>query len=776
MRSKIFVSGIAIALGLGSPIAGATVADAQNIAPSKIRPRKSKPKPSEAKRLIKQGRDQKEKGNSEAAIELFKNARLLAQTNNQKDLEATALVELGETYAALKQPQVAIGSYREAISLYQSIQSFDDVIDTLYEIVRIHTEQKEIEQILIVLDEVERIALTLKDKQKLDSLARLSRRYQRLGLFDKSLKIGQDVLDLSYRLKVTPKQSKPILENDDDDDERDSDKDSIDENKLSRIQQKALITMSVSAYALNDKNSANRYSQILMNLPIPSQKKSKERVEISRFSDLAESYYDFNYDSEAIAIYEKALNAAKLSGNKSQAIGILGEVATIYSEVGPYSKEVKSYREIQTIASNLSPNNLEEDDDDDDEIPNFNEISIKIGIASYRLGLYPEAVRSFENIISKSNQAKKSYELKVLFEAKLYLSLTHYAIGDYTKSEAQSLSILKSLNSSENKTLKDKYVKRVTSQALDALGEVYRIRKNNNKAIEYYNKALQYADNSSLIRSKILNHLGLTYQTLDRVEEAINLYQNSVDDFQSERNLWDLSNVLHNLGSAYGIQKKYDRSLTYYQKSLALRQQIGDRQGEATTFTHIAQLLNQQNQPELAIVFYKKSISIYENIRLDNRALPQDQQESYVKTVEKTYRDLADLLLKNDRILEAQQILDLIKVQELNNYLKNVRSASQVLENLPPETEILKKYSVIQTNAIALGQELTTLRQTPELTRSAQQKQRITQLTQLEEDLNRQFNDFADRPDIQQLTQSLSPKVRIQTIDTADLNGLRVPT
>jgi predicted Zn-ribbon and HTH transcriptional regulator len=41
-----------------------------------------------------------------------------------------------------------------------------------------------------------------------------------------------------------------------------------------------------------------------------------------------------------------------------------------------------------------------------------------------------------------------------------------------------------------------------------------------------------------------------------------------------------------------------------------------------------------------------------------------------------TYRKLADLLLQQDRILEAQRVLDLLKVQELDEYLDGVRSTA----------------------------------------------------------------------------------------------------
>ncbi|MGB3512884.1 MAG: hypothetical protein WBA93_27460 [Microcoleaceae cyanobacterium] len=38
---------------------------------------------------------------------------------------------------------------------------------------------------------------------------------------------------------------------------------------------------------------------------------------------------------------------------------------------------------------------------------------------------------------------------------------------------------------------------------------------------------------------------------------------------------------------------------------------------------------------------------------------------------------MADLLLQQNRVLEAQYILDLLKVQEVDDYLQNVRGNQQ---------------------------------------------------------------------------------------------------
>ena len=227
------------------------------------------------------------------------------------------------------------------------------------------------------------------------------------------------------------------------------------------------------------------------------------------------------------------------------------------------------------------------------------------------------------------------------------------------------------------------------------------------------------------------------------------------------------------IGRVYDTIGEKSKASDYYHQSLQIWRTVGNRDSEATTLNNIALGLAEQKRSEISIIFYKQSVSVYESIRIDNRTFSREQQESYTKTVEHTYRTLADLLLKADRILEAQQVLDLLKVQELNTYLSNVRGKTPELYELPPETEILKKYGEIQTTAIALGQKLTTLRAIPEQTRTKPQQQEIDRLVQLQIALNQQFNTFLDRPDIQKLVQALSPKTLRQTVDTASLDALR---
>ncbi len=156
------------------------------------------------------------------------------------------------------------------------------------------------------------------------------------------------------------------------------------------------------------------------------------------------------------------------------------------------------------------------------------------------------------------------------------------------------------------------------------------------------------------------------------------------------------------------------------------------------------------------------------------RKLPKEQQKTYTETISSTYRGLADILLQQDRILEAQQVLDLLKVQELEDYLRNVRGNTAQLTILRPEEVILKQHNELQSRAIELGRELAQLRKKASQTKlSAAEEKRLSDLDQLETALNAEFNAFRDRPDIKTLITQLTRAAQDQTIKLDDLEAIR---
>ncbi|MBV6626216.1 MAG: CHAT domain-containing protein [Rivularia sp. (in: Bacteria)] len=309
-------------------------------------------------------------------------------------------------------------------------------------------------------------------------------------------------------------------------------------------------------------------------------------------------------------------------------------------------------------------------------------------------------------------------------------------------------------------------------------------------ALEFYQQALKvhHQVNNRGAKASTLNNMGLIHNKLGRNTLALQYLKQSKYIFQKLNYPSSEANTLDSLGTVYRSQGEYKQASEAYHKALAISHKIENRTLERIILSNIGDLLTEKKQPELAIVFYKQSVKITEEIRKGLQSLPLEQQKSYTKTVTDTYRNLASLLLKQNRIQEAQQVLDLLKVQEVEDYLHNTRQTkAQRLENylinrpvtnkkitiLQPELKIIQKYHQQSKTAIELGQELSQLQEIPEKKRTKVQRKRIFELVLIQQDLNKQFNQFAKQKDILHLLEKLTPEARNQIVDIKSLDALR---
>ncbi|MEA5467232.1 CHAT domain-containing protein [Leptothoe sp. PORK10 BA2] len=211
-------------------------------------------------------------------------------------------------------------------------------------------------------------------------------------------------------------------------------------------------------------------------------------------------------------------------------------------------------------------------------------------------------------------------------------------------------------------------------------------------------------------------------------------------------------------------------------RCLLIQEEINNRWGQGITLSTVAKILNTQEQPELAIIFLKASVDVRESIRGDIRGLDTDLQQSYTETVADDYRFLADLLLQQDRIIEAQRVLDLLKLQELDDYRRGIQrtaNSSQGVEFLRPEEAILAQLGELQKSAIEVGQELDALQQVESSQQTDGQKARMAQLGTLLEQINADFRNFSRDSAIRSLVEQLSYEAREASLNLDELDSLR---
>ena len=308
-----------------------------------------------------------------------------------------------------------------------------------------------------------------------------------------------------------------------------------------------------------------------------------------------------------------------------------------------------------------------------------------LGLAYFYLGQFNKASDSYLQRLAIARDIKDLHGEGIALGN---LGSTYLFLGKYDKAiefQLQSLAI-------KRKT-KDRLGE---GKSLGNLGATYDSLGKHDKAIEFHLQALEIfrERKDRLSEGQSLGNLGNAYDSLGKYDEAIDYHLQYLAIAREIKDRLGEGQSLGNLGATYDSLGKYDQAIDYHLQYLAIAREIKDRQGEGISLNNLGESFNNLKQPELAILFYKQSINVREAIRKDIKRLDKDIQKSYLDTIEKTYRNLADILLQQGRIIEALQVLDLLKVQELEDYLKNIKGSdrsAQGVRLLAPEKAISDK-------------------------------------------------------------------------------------
>lgn len=521
-------------------------------------------------------------------------------------------------------------------------------------------------------------------------------------------------------------------------------------------------------------------------------------------NNIGKAYNRLSQYPQALEFYQQALAIARERGNRQDEGKTLYNIGDVYDSQSHYSRALEFYQQSLAIRRELG--------DHKNQVITLNDI----GKVYRNLGQYSQAIESHQQALAiaeaegdRWGEGRSRYATGVIY----------FMVGQYGKAlqfYQQALAIYRELSDSPNSD-------RATSRywqgiILNGIGFVRERLGQYPEALELYQQALAIAREQGDRTGEGVNFngLGRIYNNLGESSKALEFYQQALACAKEVGERYGEGIMLSNIGGVYRDLKQYPKSLEYFQQSLRIAREIGNRSGEGVNLTAIGgvyrrlgqysealeyaqqalvihkeinnrewegltlrligELFKEQNQPELAITFYKQSVNVIEEIRQDLRVLPREEQESYMETVVKTYRALADLLLKQDRVLEAQKILDLLKVQELEDYLRNVRGNEQTatgVPNLPPEEEFNQNYNALINKAIELGKELTQLEKTPEPNRIPQQQKRILELRNTQQKILAEFNTFIRSPAVETIVQQLSNTSRRQNIELEELNSLR---
>ena len=245
------------------------------------------------------------------------------------------------------------------------------------------------------------------------------------------------------------------------------------------------------------------------------------------------------------------------------------------------------------------------------------------------------------------------------------------------------------------------------ANSLGNLGNAYFSLGEYERAIDFHNQSLKIKREIGDRRGEAtsLGNLGAAYDVLGEYERAIDFLEQTLEIAREIGDRQGEANSLGNLGLAYLSLGKHERAIVQLREALVLAREVKSRYAERITLANLGRAFREIRQTDTALTFFKQAIEVTESIRQDNRRLTPSLQQSYANVIAKDYRALADLLLTQGRVLEAQQVLDLLAIEEIRDYNQNTRAtvlASGEVEYTDTETEIRKSHDSL----INLGLEI----------------------------------------------------------------------
>jgi tetratricopeptide (TPR) repeat protein len=210
---------------------------------------------------------------------------------------------------------------------------------------------------------------------------------------------------------------------------------------------------------------------------------------------------------------------------------------------------------------------------------------------------YRKAIESYENLEKVSpDDVDVHFHLGGLYES----------TGTYDKAREELAKVL---------AIDPKHV-----DALLAAGRVEIKSSNPKGSLDYLNRGLTLAvqlDNADG-KATILNAIGAAYEQLNKPDEALRNYEESLAIRRSLGQKPGIAATLSNIARVQASLGKPEEAYKSYQEAVKLEREIGDKKGLGVTLINLGELYTERSRYEEALKAYKESLQIQRDVGNEN--------------------------------------------------------------------------------------------------------------------------------------------------------------
>jgi CHAT domain-containing protein len=262
-------------------------------------------------------------------------------------------------------------------------------------------------------------------------------------------------------------------------------------------------------------------------------------------------------------------------------------------------------------------------------------------------------------------------------------------------------------------------------------------------ALKYYEQALAVTRLIKDQRSEasVLNNIANEQSSLGNKLKAIEIDTEALSLLRTVGDREGEAATLNNLGTEYFELGEPHKALEKFIQALALRHTSENLLGEAESLNSLLGTWRVLGNERLAVFFGKQSVNTYQRLRTNIRELNIDLQRTYLRSIEDTYRHLAMVLVKSNRLSEAQQVLNWLKDQQFYDSDQKRPRGTARLALTPLEQILSAEYEAALERVGTAGKELERMRQRLSDDQSTG-KENSAQLQQLEINYKSAMDEF----------------------------------
>jgi CHAT domain-containing protein len=248
------------------------------------------------------------------------------------------------------------------------------------------------------------------------------------------------------------------------------------------------------------------------------------------------------------------------------------------------------------------------------------------------------------------------------------------------------------------------------------LGGICFQQKNYEKAKKYYSQALnavsrnakKYPDDYA----RTVNNIAVLYKTISQFAQAESFYYSALTIYEQTYGCCHLyvGAAYNNLGSLYIQTGQYAQAESCLVHALVIAKQNQHLELIWHVQDSFRELFSSQNHKELAIFFGKLAVQTIETIKAKNTQMDRSLKQCFLKSKTSVFKNLSELLVDCGRLDEAQHILNLMKVDEYEDFMKTVHHRGGVGNMLlltPTEKKIRKQVNEVFPDIAAIDRKST---------------------------------------------------------------------